>query len=373
MSSESGMAQDNMSAENLMRSLLQRIATGPELSKDVSEEESRAGMEAVLQGRAHPVQAALYLIALRMKRETDEELLGIHQALIESTSTAVAEVDELVEITDPFNGYVRGLPVSPFLPAVLAACGLPAVSHGVETTGPKHGVTHHKVLAAAGEKTDLGLEEAARRIADPEIGWTYVDQSITSPELNRLGELRDLMVKRTCLTTVEVALKPLSARHRSHLVTGYVHKAYPRIYTMLARHAGYHSALIVRGVEGGVIPSLQQPSRGIRYFGGGADEAWRLDPHESGIFGAEHRSVPLPRSSTTSGATDDEPFDADIMSSRAAECGMAALRGCPGPAYDSLVYAGSIILENLGRCSRQEGAEKVRNVLDSGAAAARFG
>ncbi|MGH8621099.1 MAG: hypothetical protein ACRET3_03080, partial [Burkholderiales bacterium] len=54
----------------LMRSIIQRIATGPELSKDITREEARAGMQLVLEGRVDPVQAGIFLIALRMKRET---------------------------------------------------------------------------------------------------------------------------------------------------------------------------------------------------------------------------------------------------------------------------------------------------------------
>ncbi len=55
-----------------MRSIIQRIATGPELSKDISQEEARFGMQAILDGKVDPVQAGIFLIALRMKRETDE-------------------------------------------------------------------------------------------------------------------------------------------------------------------------------------------------------------------------------------------------------------------------------------------------------------
>ncbi|MFC1680583.1 anthranilate phosphoribosyltransferase [Pseudomonadota bacterium] len=362
----------NADLEGHMRYLLQQIATGPELSKDVSREEAQLGMQSVLHGQVHPVQAALYLIALRMKRETDEELLGIQQALLDATSTATAEVEELVEIADPFNGYLRGLPVSPFLPAVLAACGVPCVSHGVESTGPKHGITHHKVLAALGVDTGMGLSEAAERIGNSEIGWAYVDQSVTCPDLNRMGELRDLMVKRTCLTTIEVALKPIAARCCTHLVTGYVHKAYPRIYTMLARNAGYQSALVIRGVEGGVIPSLQQPSRGIRYYGGVDDEDWRFDPGESGISDSEHRTVPLPRPDSVGERERKDLLDVDSMASAAAESGMDALRGVKGPAYDSLVYAGSLVLAHLGRGSQRDAAEEIRKVLDDGVAAAKM-
>ena len=54
-----------------MRSYLQRIATGPELSKDLSEEETYHAMTHILAGSADEVQSAIFLIALRMKRETD--------------------------------------------------------------------------------------------------------------------------------------------------------------------------------------------------------------------------------------------------------------------------------------------------------------
>jgi anthranilate phosphoribosyltransferase len=373
MNKENSAGSGTADVEGHMRYLLQQIATGPELSNDVSKEEARLGMQLVLQGQAHPVQAALYLIALRMKRETDEELLGIQQALCDATSTISVVVDELVEIADPFNGYVRGLPISPFLPALLAASGIPSVSHGIESTGPKHGVTHHKVLAALGENTGISLRDAADRVENSELGWAYLDQSVTCPDLHRLGKLRDLMVKRTCLTTIEVVLKPVTARFKTHLVTGYVHKAYPRIYTMLARHAGYQSALAIRGVEGGVIPSLQQPSKAIRYYEAPGDEDWRLDPGDSGISDAAHRTVPLPRSTGVEDASADDSFDVESMASAAADCGMAALRGEKGLAYDSLVYAGSLVLTHLGRGTQRECAELVRKVLDRGAAVDRIG
>jgi anthranilate phosphoribosyltransferase len=49
-----------------MRSIIQRIATGPDMSKDISLEEARAGMKAILEDDIDPVQSAIFLIALRM-------------------------------------------------------------------------------------------------------------------------------------------------------------------------------------------------------------------------------------------------------------------------------------------------------------------
>ena len=67
--------------ETAMRSYLQRIATGPELSKDISLEETRHGMRLILDAKADPVQAGIFLIALRMKRESDDETRGMLEAI----------------------------------------------------------------------------------------------------------------------------------------------------------------------------------------------------------------------------------------------------------------------------------------------------
>ena len=65
--------------------------------------------------------------------------------------------------------------------------------------------------------------------------------------------------------------------------------------------------------------------------------------------------------------------DIDAAAKRAAGTGLAALAGEPGPAHDSLVYAGAIVLHHLGRhASLAEAADAVRSVLASGEALARF-
>jgi anthranilate phosphoribosyltransferase len=64
-----------MNTEKLIHSIIQRIATGPELSKNIEEEEAEAAMSAVLNGEVDDVQSAIFLVALRMKRETMDEIL----------------------------------------------------------------------------------------------------------------------------------------------------------------------------------------------------------------------------------------------------------------------------------------------------------
>ena len=72
------------------------------------------------------------------------------------------------------------------------------------------------------------------RIADPAIGWAYLDQRAYCPKLHALIGLRELIVKRPAITTAEPCIGPIRGRSETHLVTGYVHKGYPKVYTLLA-------------------------------------------------------------------------------------------------------------------------------------------
>jgi anthranilate phosphoribosyltransferase len=351
---------------SLMDSILKRIATGPELSKDISREEACAGMRLVLDGQVDPVQAGVFLIALRLKRETDDENLGMLEAIREATHRVTAPVDEVLDLGDPYDGYNRSLPAAPFLPPVLAACGVATVSHGVESMGPKYGVTHRQVLNAAGVPVELTTQDAAARLGDPRIGWAYVDQTAFCPKLYALKRLRTLIVKRPAITTAEVLAGPVRGRRKTHLVTGYVHKPYPRIYALLARHAGFDSALLVRGVEGGVIPGLSQTGKVFRVLGGADETSVEFKPTEIGI----EQSVRAPRIPGAGDEGDAEaPLDAVAVAKAAAQAGAAALDGAPGATRDCLVYGAALCLWHLGRHgSLPAAADAVRAVLDHGKA-----
>lgn len=358
----------------VMRSCIQKVATGPEYSKDLSYEEAYEAMRIILSGDANPVQAGIYLIALRMKRETDIENRASLQAIRDTMSPVTVNTEHLVEIADPYDGWLRGLPVSAFVGPVLAACGVTAVSTGLESVGPKHGMNHFRVLQAAGIDVTRNQETVKQQLEHPDIGWGYIDQREFCPALHELLPLRQTIVKRPVITTLEVLTKPFVATGKTHLMTGYVHKAYPPVYTSLARSAEFDSALIVRGVEGGVTPSLQQSARCFTYHGGEDDVETVLDPAELGIE-QDSRCVPLPADlpMLKKAGTDDRVIDVDAATRAAADAGMSALAGTRGYAYDSIVYAAALTLWHLGKSgSLPEAAQDAREAIDSGKAKARF-
>lgn len=360
---------DDINDQNILRLCIQKVATGPEYSKDLSYEEAHHSMRMILEGNADPVQTAIYFIALRMKRETNEENCGILQAAVDNANIITADVDEIVDVCDPYDGYSRGVPASPFIAPVLAAVGVNAVSHGLNEVGPKFGATHYKVLKAAGLNVDLTPEQAAQQIND--IGWAYIDQSQFAPALHDLIPLRQRMIKRQVMTTIETMIGPIRGKQKTHLMGGYVHKAYPPIYAALARHSNFDSAMFVRGVEGGVIPSLQQTGK-LFYYKDKADDIQQLDlsPSDIGIT-ASFRAVPIPEDLPAVEAADNiaTTVNSEALASVSAELGMAAMQGEKGLMYDSLVYSAAICLTHLGKYdSLQASADAVRAALDSGAA-----
>lgn len=168
---------------------------------------------------------------------------------------------------------------------------------------------------------------------------------------------------------------PITGRKATHLVTGFVHKPYPRIYALLARHAGYASALLVRGTEGGVIPSLRQTGKVWHYHDKGDEEDVEFKPEDLGIK-QELRAVPLPehlpgyRKKTDGVATG---VDAEAIAAEAARAGLAALGGEPGATFDALAYGAALCFWHLKRCaSLAEAADTVRDTLRSGAALEHF-
>lgn len=362
-------------AQLAMRSCIGKVATGPEYSKDLSFEEAHGAMAQILSDTADPVQTAVFFIALRMKRETLDEYKGVLQAIQDTAKIVKAPVDEVLDIADPYDGHARGLPMAAFIAPVMGALGVPAICHGLELVGPKYGITQRKILRAAGKQVDLDVNSAAQRLGQTEIGWSYVDQAAFAPQLHNLVPLRTRIVKRQVVTTVETLVGPIRGQKKTHHLTGYVHKAYPPIYAELARFSGFDSAMIVRGVEGGVIPSLQQPAKLFYFHDRGTEQDIELDPKALGIEQSS-RAVPLPKDLPGVASEGDDittTFDTDAAAARAAEVGLTALHGKAGPARDSLVYSAAICLYHLGKASNlPAAADMVRKVLDSGKALAHF-
>ena len=353
-----------MNSQNLIHSIIQRIATGPELSKNIEAEEAEAAMSAILSGEIDEVQSAIFLIALRMKRETMEENIGILEALLRFTDIQKIDVDDLIDLGDPYSGYNRSIPISAFLPPLLAELGLPTLIHGLDSVAPKFGLTHRHINQALGVNVNLSVSESKARVEDNNIGWSYIDQNQYCKPLHNLVPLRNKVVKRTVLNTVETLIGPIRGKN-THSILGYVHKPYPPIYAALCEKAGFNSSLLIRGIEGGVVPSLRQKGLIISYHNGVEKARVDIDPKLLGI-NSKLRSISFPKEF-------ENGVERDFLAEYVVNLGRSALSGKSGMFYDGLVYSASLILWHLRKSKTLSAAsERVREVLNSGKALNRL-
>ena len=355
-------------SKDILRSTIQKVATGPEYSKDIDVKESYEAMLNILDENVDPVQAAIYLIALRMKRETLDENTGSLKAILDKSIITTVDVDEIVDLAEPYNGFSRNTPVSPFLPAILASVGLATVTHGVTTVGPKFGLTHRKILEKLGVNVNKDPNAVSKDLCTPEISWAYIDQSNFCKSLYGLIDMRTRMVKRTVITTVEVLVGPIRGKNKTHLVTGYVHPAYPPVYLHLADISGFDTATLIKEVEGGITPPLRQDTKVYTYNN---DKKLEIvfNPKDIGIE-QNARAVLLPELSKNSASLDEISSEINIeeFAEKAASIGYEALNGKDGIAKDSLIYASSIIYSVVRSVNFSDSAKLIRKSIDSGKA-----
>lgn len=397
------MTQSTLSVTDaeIMRSAVARVAAGPELSKDLSYDDTLEVMRVILSGDADPVQSAVYFIGLRMKRETNDEFKAIMDATRAATTTVTATSADVVAMAEPYNGFNRTIPGSLFSLPILAACGVPTYSHGVELVGPKFGVTHHTILKALGVNPLNTPEAIADQIDNSDIGWGYVDQKQFCPALHSLTDLRARMIKRPAMSTTESMLCPIAGASATHLVTGYVHKPYKDTYAMLASHCGYESYLLIKGTEGGVVPSFRAPARVVRGIQLSPDDAVinsavtegafidsslisdalltaRYDQNEVEIDLAnidllrDYRALDIPASVAKS----DEhamKWDIDALANTCAQEGLEALGGKEGAVLDAAIMATALVLWHRGVAADMPTAVRLaKKPVVSGEALARL-
>ncbi len=120
---------------------------------DLSREEAAAAMVEIITGNLSDSQIAAFLIALRVKGESTEEILGFRDAIMANT-TPITFNQNLLDIVgtggDPYGALIN---VSSVSSIVVAACGVPVAKHGNRAASSKSGASD--LLSALGINLDL--------------------------------------------------------------------------------------------------------------------------------------------------------------------------------------------------------------------------
>jgi len=206
-------------------------------------------------------EKAAFLEALRLRRESPEENQAAHEMCLERSHRISTSWPEIIDISNGYDGFNRTPYLAPFVASVIAALGVRVVLHGIDEVSPKRGITTHKLLAAAGKNAIRCPADICHDLE--RVGWTYIDQTIFSPDIASLKPLRMAMVKRPILATVEKLCLPVTGAWTG-MVTGYTHPPYKSKTVALIANLPLESGVIIRGSEGSSQPPLDRRCPQIR-------------------------------------------------------------------------------------------------------------
>ncbi|GEP48408.1 anthranilate phosphoribosyltransferase [Microbacterium saccharophilum] len=153
--------------------------------RDLSVSESTWAMRKVMTGEATPSQLAGFLLALRAKGETVDEIVGFRDAILEAALPlpVPAEVLDIVGTGGDRFGTVN---ISTMSAIVAAASGIPVVKHGNKAASSASGSSD--VLGALGIDLTLSPERVAEVLG--EVGITFAFASAFHPGFRHAGPTR---------------------------------------------------------------------------------------------------------------------------------------------------------------------------------------
>jgi len=256
----------------MIQDALAKLLDGVDLSRD----EARRVMDSIMAGGATPAQIGGFLVALRLKGETADEIAGAAEAMRDHVVAVHPKRDDLVDTAGTGGDGGRTFNISTAAALVAAAAGAGVAKHGNRAVSSLSGSAD--VLECLGFDLDLPPE----RIADSidELGFGFMFAPAHHPAMKHAGPVRTELAARTVFNVLGPLTNPAGAR--AQVVGVYSAELVPVIADVLAR-LGARRAFVVHGA-GGIdlgIPrcdpaelrggTAEENAQGIRDVFAGAD------------------------------------------------------------------------------------------------------
>lgn len=310
---------------------------------DLDIEESEHLFERLVLGRLAEGEIAGLLIALRMKGETAEELIGAARALAKAALPFERPPYRFADCCGTGGDLSGSINVSTATAFVAAACGLPVAKHGNRSVSSKCGSAD--VLEALGARIDDD-PATARQLLD-DVGFCFLFAPTYHSGMKHAATVRRQLAVRTVMNFLGPCLNP--ARPKIQLL-GVADPTKLRRIARVLHDRGVEQALVVHG-DGLDEVALHGPTTAIRLDRGQFTEV-ELIPEEAGLERA-------PRTAIEGGSPSDN-----------AERLTALLDGrIEGPERDIVLLNTSALLMTAGlSADLRMGIALARDALRSGAA-----
>jgi len=314
---------------------------------DLSRADARAVMDEIMRGEATPAQIGGFLVALRAKGETPDEITGCAEAMREHVLPVRPERDDLVDTAGTGGDGAHTLNISTAAAIVAAAAGAGVAKHGNRAVSSASGSAD--VLEALGFRLEQEPEQIARSI--DELGFGFMFAPSHHPAMRHAAPVRRELATRTVFNVLGPLTNPAGARAQ---VIGVYSETLVRPLAEVLGRLGARRAFVVHGAHGIDELSPAGPNLVAEVVDGDVRERV-VDPLELGV----ERCAPAE------------------LRGGSPEQNAAAIRsifaGAPGGARDAVLLNAAGAIAAAGHAADlAEGLVLAREAVDSGAAGARL-
>jgi anthranilate phosphoribosyltransferase len=223
----------------VIKEALAKLLDGRDLTRD----ESREVMDAIMSGQATPGQIGGFLVALRVKGETADEIAGAAEAMRAHVVPVHPKRHDLVDTAGTGGDGGKTFNISTAAALVAAAAGAGVAKHGNRSVSSLSGSAD--VLEALGFDLALTPDRIAASIDD--LGFGFMFAPTHHPAMKHAGPVRTELAARTVFNVLGPLTNPAGAR--AQVVGVYSPELVPVIADVLAR-LGAARAFVVHGAGG---------------------------------------------------------------------------------------------------------------------------
>lgn len=191
------------------KEFIRNIGRGQRAGRTLTQEEARIAMYMVASNEVTPEQKGAFLMLLRMREETSEELAGFTQAFRAKTLPELSTLSVDLDM-GCYAGKRRHLPWFILAMLLLTQQGKKVFLHGTHEPDSKR-LYLKEALPQLGFAVSNTVEQAQQAIDT--VGFAYMDLAQINPALDDVIQLREQFGLRSCANTLARMLNPSNAPH----------------------------------------------------------------------------------------------------------------------------------------------------------------
>jgi anthranilate phosphoribosyltransferase len=255
---------------NQLKALIAAVADGRSLSQD----EARLGFDIMMSGNATPAQMGAFLMALRVRGETVDEITGAARTM-RAKVTGIKAPPNAIDVVGTGGDGVGTWNVSTASALVVAGAGVPVAKHGNRAFSSKAGSAD--VLLALGVNLDCDLKLVEKAIAEARVGFMMAPRHHSA--MRHVGGTRVELGTRTILNILGPLSNPAGVKR---LLVGVFARKWIEPMARTLGNLGAEHAWVVHGSDGLDEITTTGPTA-VAEFRDGNVRTFEIKPEDAGL------------------------------------------------------------------------------------------